>query len=253
MFNKAKQKLKTLVAAEVNSQMQNTRQFPHLEANVIELNNFGELKKVFKWKDDPIIDRPDVYDFDYVEDVNERRVRDAESLATVTRNAAHKVALEIGTANGMGTLLMGVNAPKAKIYTINIEPEEALTGEGGKLITVAIQKEQIGIAFRERGLKNIEQIYANTATWEPNIGNIDVAFIDGSHDTEFVYNDTKKILSAMKPGGFILWHDFNLELTPKYNWIGEVCQGVENLCRDGLVKGRIFHIRDSWVGVYQVQ
>ncbi len=224
----------------------------HMEANVIELNNVQELKKAFKWQLDPILDRPDVYDYDYIEDANERRVRDAESLGTVMRNAGGKTALEIGTANGMGTVLMAANAPETKIYTINIDPEEALTGEGGKLITVAMQREEVGVEFRKRNLKNVEQIYANTATWEPNIGQINVAFVDGSHDTEFVYNDTRKLLPFMPKGSFILWHDCNLELTKKYNWIESVCLGIEKLYQDGYLHGRTFHIRDSWVGIYQI-
>lgn len=224
----------------------------NLEDSVIELNNFQELKKVFGWKMDPILDRPDIHDFDYVEDVNERRIRDAECLATVMRNANPAIALEIGTANGMSTVLMSVNAPDSQIFTVNIPPEEILAGEGGKLTTVAMEREKIGIAFRERNLGNITQIYANTATWQPDIGMIDFAFVDGCHDTEFVYNDTRKILKHMKPGGFILWHDFNPDLTKKYKWINSVCLGVEKLYRNGLIKGRIFHVRDSWIGIYRV-
>lgn len=223
-----------------------------LEQSVVELNSFQELKKVFKWNEDPILDRPDIDDFDYVEDVNERRIRDAESLATVMRNAKPKVALEIGTANGMATVLMAANAPESKIYTVNIPPEEILAGKGGELTTVALEREHIGIAFRERSLSNITQIYANTATWKPDIGIIDVAFIDGCHDTEFVYNDTRKVLRQMKPGGVILWHDFNPDLVKKYDWINSVCLGVEKLYREGLIRGRIFHIRDSWVGIYRI-
>lgn len=227
--------------------------FYNLDRQVIELNSFYELKKVFGWKDDPIIDRPDVHDFEYVEDVNERRIRDAESLATVMRNVSPEIALEIGTSNGMGTVLMSVNAPASKIYTVNIPPEEIVSGEGGELTTVALEREKIGIAYRERNLKNITQIYANTARWEPDFGTIGVAFIDGCHDSEFVYNDTRNVLKYMKPGAFILWHDFNPSLTKKFHWINSVCLGVEKLYRTGLIKGRIFHIRDSWIGVYQVE
>lgn len=226
--------------------------FRKLEGSVIELNNFNELKKVFGWKEDPILDRPDIYNFDYVEDVNERRMRDAESLATVMRNARPGIALEIGTANGMGTLLMSVNAPDSQIFTVNISPEELHAGKGGKLTTVALHKENIGSAFRDRNLANITQLFVNTAIWTPEIGTIDVAFIDGCHDTKFVYNDTRKILRHMKPGGFILWHDFNPQLASKFPWINSVCRGVEQLFRDGLISGRIFQIRDSWVGIYQV-
>jgi hypothetical protein len=82
---------------------------------------------------------------------------------------------------------------------------------------------------------------------------ISLAFIDGSHDTEFVYNDTVKMLKRMKPGAFILWHDFNPELAPKYNWIHSVCLGVEKLFQDGHLHGRVFHLHDSWTGIYKVE
>lgn len=224
----------------------------NLERWVIPLNNFHELKKVFGWEDDPILDRPDMNDFDYVEDVNERRIRDAESLATVMRNAKPRTALEIGTANGMATVLMSVNAPESRIFTINIPPEEILSGEGGKLTTAAFERDKVGVAYKERNLKNISQIFANTATWKPDIGDIDVAFIDGCHDTKFVYNDTRKVLQHMKPGGFIVWHDFNPELVNKYDWIKAVCRGVEKLYQHSLIRGKMFHIRDSWVGIYRI-
>jgi hypothetical protein len=252
MMDSIKSKIQSYVQQSMQAEIAKLNRFPNLEANMIELNNVQELKKVFKWELDPKLDRPDIHNFDYIEDVNERRIRDAESIATVMANVKPKAALEIGTSNGMGTLLMAVNAPEAKIYTVNIPPEEILSGEGGELTTIAIEKEKIGVAFRERGIKNVEQIYANTATWKPDIGEIQVAFVDGCHDTEFVYNDTLKILPFMSKGSFIMWHDCNLELTKKYNWIDSVCLGIEQLYRDGHIRGRMFHIRDSWVGIYQV-
>lgn len=226
--------------------------YPHLDRQVIELNTVDELLKVFGWRKAPLIDRPDVDDFNYVEDVNQRRLRDAESLAAVMRNAEPEVALEIGTSSGMGTVLMAVNAPSASIYTVNIPPEALKAGDGGKLTTNALSVDDIGRAYRERGLDNVVQIFANTATWEPEVGTIDVAFIDGCHDTDFVINDTLKILPHMRPGGFILWHDFNPALASKFHWIGAVCEGVERLYRKGALQGRSFHLRDSWVGVYRV-
>ena len=66
---------------KILNKITNNDDFPNLQHSVIELNNFQELKKVFGWKEDPILDKPDIYDFDYIEDVNERRIRDAESLA----------------------------------------------------------------------------------------------------------------------------------------------------------------------------
>jgi predicted O-methyltransferase YrrM len=227
--------------------------FDYLQHNIIELNNYKELKKVFGWENDPILGRHDIYDFEYLEDVNERRIRDAESIGTVVKNTNPKTILEIGTSDGMGTLLLFSNAPEAKIYTVNILPEEIVAGKGGKYTTIAPEKEDIGIAFKEKNIENIVQIYANTAIWEPNIGTIDVAFIDGCHDKEFVYNDTLKIIKHLKPGSFLIWHDFNLELVKKYHWIYTVCEGVNQLFQDGFLHGRIFHVKDSWVGILKME
>jgi len=227
-------------------------ELPNLRRSLIELNSYRELQKIFNWSKAPILDRPDLDRFEYVEDVNERRVRDAESIATVVRNCEATAALEIGTSTGRGTVLMAANAPQARIYTVNIPPEEIVTGSGGRYTTIALAKEDIGKEYRARGMHNITQIYANTATWVPEIELIDVAFIDGCHDTEFVINDTRKILPFIRPGGFLLWHDFNPSLSDKFEWLRSVCLGVEHLYATGLLKGRMYQVRDSWVGVYRV-
>jgi len=56
----------------------------------------------------------------------------------------------------------------------------------------------------------------------------------------------------MNDGGFILWHDFNLELVHCRSWVNSVCLGVEKLIKEGLISGLIYHVKDSWVGIYQV-
>ncbi|MFX0125403.1 MAG: class I SAM-dependent methyltransferase, partial [Candidatus Hodarchaeota archaeon] len=201
----------------------------HLKHAIIELNDTKELKKIFNWKIDPILDNPSIYEFNHIEDVNERRIRDAECLGTVICNTIPSVCLDIGTGLGYSAALMAANAPNAKVFTINIPPDEIIAGKGGRNITKAFDLEQIGSYYRERKLKNIIQILANTAHWTPDIGKIDVAFIDGCHDTYFVYNDTLKVMDHMDAGSFILWHDFNLKLIKKYHWIQSVCLGVEKL------------------------
>ncbi len=224
----------------------------HLESAIIDVNNVVELKKLFNWCEDPFISDPIFYEFSNQLDLNGRRLLDAQIIATVVKNSNPAICLEIGTAEGHSTALMAVNAPQAKIYTINIPPEEILSGEGGVFTTIAMATEQIGSYYREQKLENITQILVNTAKWEPKIGIIDVAFIDGCHDAEFVFNDTKKALSQAKSGSFILWHDFNLELWNKYVWIHDVCKGVEMLFEHGLISGNIFHVKDSWMGLYRV-
>jgi len=224
--------------------------FLHLGRAVIELNDVQELKKVFSWNLDPLLDDPTLMEFRFIEDVNNRRLRDAESLATVVRNTKPAVCLDIGTGYGHSASLMALNAQRAKVYTINIPPEEFEAG--GQLTTMKLERDEIGSYYRRRALENITQIFANTLFWEPDIGWIDIAFVDGSHDTAFVVNDTLKVLKYMHPGSFILWHDFNPLLADIYDSINSVVLGVEELFVRGALQGRVFHIRDSWVGVYRV-
>ena len=226
------------------------RKFPYLNHYVIEVNNLNELMKVFGWKLRPTLRNRTVYEFEHSEDLNERRIRDAEVLGVAACNTKPSICLDIGTGFGHSAALMALNAPQSQVHTVNILPEDM--HKGGKLTTGTLKKEEIGAYYKEQGLINITQHFANTARWTPNIGNIDVAFIDGCHDTKFVYNDTKIVLKHMRQGSFVLWHDFNLDLVDKYPWIRSVCAGVEKLFAHGLLNGQIFHVRDSWIRVYRV-
>jgi predicted O-methyltransferase YrrM len=222
----------------------------NVRANTLEVRDVECLKKAFGWTQNALLDAPHLHEFNYLADLNERRLRDAESIMTVCRNAKAKTILEIGTATGQTTALIARNAPEATVHTVNIPPEEI--AQGGELVTRAFSREAIGATYRAQGCTNVRQIFANTATWQPDIGSIDVAFIDGCHDTEFVFNDSRKALAHMKPGSFILWHDFHPGLVDQYEWIRCVCRGVEMLYERGLIKGRILHLRDSWVGIFQI-
>jgi hypothetical protein len=228
-------------------------EFANLRRALVELDDVEELRKVFGWKLEPVLDDPSIHEFESIEDINQRRVRDAECIGTIVRNTNPSVCLDIGTAKGHSAALMAVNAPQAQVFTVNIPPEDVHSGEGGVLTTAAFEREEIGSYYRARNFTNVEQILANTAQWEPNIGTIDVALVDGCHDMEFVYNDSRKVLANMKPGSFLLWHDFNLQLVERKTWIREVCLGVQKLLEAGLIFEPMFHVRNSWVGIYRVK
>jgi len=224
--------------------------YQHLAENVLEVRNLPCLKKAMGWLNNPILEGEHLHLFEYLEDLNERRLRDAEVIGSACCNGDPKTLLEIGTSHGKTTALMAQNALGGTVYTVNIPPEEI--GEGGKNVTFAPSREEIGRYYREQGLDNISQIFANTKNWEPDIGPINVAYIDGCHDADFVYNDTKKVLSRCQSGSIVMWHDFNPILTSVYHWIGDVCTGVERLYSEGILKGKILHLQDSWIGLYRV-
>lgn len=218
---------------------------------VLELEDLPSLLQALGWTKRPVLEGfPHLHQFQHLTDINQRRLRDAEVIAAACCNAGHHDILEIGTSSGQTTAIMALNAPGATIHTINIPPDEI--DEGGKLVTYAPALAQIGSYYRERGCKNVRQILANTAKWQPDIPRIDVAFVDGCHDAGFVYNDTAKILPFCPKGSIVLWHDFNPALIPVHDWIADVCRGVARLYASHLIDAPILHLKHSWVGLYRV-
>lgn len=224
--------------------------YSRIKAYVLEVKNIACMKKAMRWSRQPVLDYDRLARFNIIQDLNERRLHDAEVIGSACANANAKIILEIGTSRGETTALIAKNAPKASVYTVNILPEDIPSG--GILTTHALTREQIGSYYRAMNLKNIRQIFANTKNWEPDFGPIDVAFIDGCHDAYFVFNDTRKVLKHCRPGSLIMWHDFNPKLIRRYNWIAQVCRGIERLYARGLLQGPILHLQDSWIGLYQV-
>lgn len=226
------------------------RRWSFLEANVLEVRSLAMLKKAMGWAHDPNLDFDHLRRFEFLEDLNDRRLRDAEVIGAGCANGEPKIIVEIGTGRGHATALMACNAPQAVVHTVNIPPEEI--GSGGKFVTTGLGREEIGSFYRELGLGNVRQILANTARWSPDVGPIDVALIDGCHDADFVFHDTCKILDRCRPGSLVLWHDFSLRHAVVYHWIAAVCDGVERLYRKRRLRGPVLHLQDSWVGLYRV-
>ncbi len=222
-----------------------------LQHNVIEVENIDALRQLLGWEHRPSIESfPHILEVRFLTDANYRRIRDAEVLAAACCNEGHTTILEIGTSKGQSTALMALNAPEATIHTVNIPPDEI--SKVGKFITYRPELSEIGSYYRERSCANVRQILANTAKWEPDIDRIDVAFIDGCHDAEFVFQDTEKILRHCRQGGIILWHDFNPALINMYDWIADVCLGITRLYQKGFIQAPILHLKNSWIGLYRI-
>ena len=222
----------------------------HLHVKVLTVRDVSALKQAMHWRKDPVLEEPEVYQYRFLTDLNDRRRVDAMFIGCACANSNPSILLEIGTGHGYTTALMARNAPGGIVYTVNIPPDEIK--QGGVYTTFAPEISEIGKYYRTQELYNIRQIYANTKPREPDFAPIDLAFIDGSHDSDFVYSDTLKVLRRARPGSLILWHDFAPGMAKIYPWIGQVCEGVSRLYAAGHLTDPILHLQDSWVGLYVV-
>jgi predicted O-methyltransferase YrrM len=219
--------------------------------NFFVVDSLEELSLFFGFEKQPILIEEDLDEVRFIEDLNSRRRRDAETLSLVSANSEPGKMLDIGTYLGRSAARMAVNSPESKIYTVNIPPEEF--DQGGRLKTECLSREEIGTFYREKNLLNIKQIHANTKTWRlpDEIDNLSLVYVDGCHDKEFVFSDTRLIIDRVKAGGFILWHDCSPQYRKHFGWIEESMQGIEKLLRKKIIAGNILTLRNSWIGIYK--
>lgn len=223
---------------------------PSANRNVRVVDTIEELKQHYGLSRDGCLGEEDL---DLVEsncDLHSRKRRDAEVLCTLAANATGDV-LELGTSHGRGAFKLATNlATGLRCHTVNILPEQH-DASGGKMVTHLIAKDAIGSFYRERGVKNVEQYYANTARWEvpAQLQNLSLIFIDAAHDEENVYLDSKLVWGRLAPGGFLVWHDFS-PFSNHFDWIAASMRGVERFRREyGLENVEVVNLRHSWCGV----
>ncbi|MGE5406732.1 MAG: glycosyltransferase [Methanosarcina sp.] len=228
-------------------------EFSKYPNNQIKIRKFGDIASLseylgFARRGHILEENIDVMDHEC--DLFARKRHDAEVLTTVAANVKGK-CFDIGTSFGASAYKLATNVPDSGVvYTVNILPEQ-FTADTGKLITHMISKEEIGAFFRERNIKNIVQLYANTITWQipDELNDLDIVFVDGGHDAFTVYSDTKNIYDRVKEGGFILWHDFNPMLRNVHPWINEVMNGIERFLKELNITDEVLYLKDSWIGI----
>lgn len=135
-------------------------------------------------------------------------------LALITKAVQPKKVFEIGTFRGRTALNFALNAPQdAVIYTLDLAPQEKEESLGQTYQTDAeiIRQAAPGEDYRGKdGSEKIVQLYGDSTSFDfsPYYGEIDLAFVDGAHHYQAVRSDTLNALKMVKPGGYIVWHDF---------------------------------------------
>lgn len=206
-----------------------------VKCNTLEVRDLPSLQLAMGWRRTPRLSAPHLHRFEGVEDLNQRRLHDAEVVLSACCNGQPRSILEIGTGSGEMTALMAQHAPHACIRTVSTAASET----------------EVGRAYKQARCVNVEQIVASADQWEPS-ATIDVAFINGCHDVDAVYSHTRKILRRCRCGSVILWQGFAPQLAEKFESVAAVCRAVERLYRNGVLQGRVLHLQDSWVGLYRV-
>jgi predicted O-methyltransferase YrrM len=165
-------------------------------------------------------------------------VNELVMLGCICRWLKPKQVFEIGTFNGRTTVNLAANAPAdAIIHTLDIPHDHPKFApvEGEERFRL---HENNGAFYRNSAYApKINQLWADSAEFDekPLHGQIDLAFIDGSHNYDYVKNDTQKVMAMIAPGGVVLWHDYYPEFPGVAQYLEESRSNLYHLETTSLV------------------
>lgn len=153
-------------------------------------------------------------------------------LAVVARDA--RTMFEFGTCTGKTAYLWAKNQPaggRVTTLTLPLDQIDQYRAEAGDDPGAIDDARQTGVVARflytgtEAGGR-IEQLYGDSKAFDdaPYRESCDVIFVDGSHARSYVASDTEKALRMIKPGGLILWHDYNPDCAGVFKVLNELAR-----------------------------
>ncbi len=145
-------------------------------------------------------------------------------LAAICRVRRPKTVFEFGTFTGRTAASFAANTPEESVvYTLDIPHDHPKLKEVGQEEKYVLGQETRKL-FEGTGYgRKIRQIWADSAEFNEATfqGQMDLVFIDASHSYEYVTNDTMKSLRILKPGGVLLWHDYQFSWPDVVRFLNE--------------------------------
>ena len=152
------------------------------------------------------------------------------SLQVLARVRGCNTAFEIGTFNGGTTRLLAEALPAAgQVWTLDLPPVAFDATQG----PVGFSGSQVGVAYRESpDAYKITQLYGNSLDYDfgPFERSADLVLIDGGHEYDNGVADTLAAMRLVRPGGIVLWDDFEPYWDGLVHGICDAMHG-RDLCR----------------------
>jgi len=117
-------------------------------------------------------------------------VSDCILLASITVSFKPKTILEIGTYLGWGSTSLKKACPSSDVYTINPKIDKDSNNP--------IDRESVGSFYKKKGFR-VHQIWSDSTIFDySTLPEIDVTYIDGNHEYDYVYKDLENVSKLTK-------------------------------------------------------
>lgn len=169
-------------------------------------------------------------------------------LAVITREVQPRNVFEIGTYRGRTALNFALNSPvECRVCTMDLPPaqRDEFKRSTHTADAALIEASATGVDYRGKtGAEKIVQLFGDSTSYDfsPYRNQMDIVFVDGAHHLAAVMSDTRNALEMIRPGGWIIWHDF-----ANYGDYNDVTRGI--LCL--LPADEIIQVAHTQLAVYR--
>ncbi len=136
------------------------------------------------------------------------KLHEAVFLAVLVKHMRAKRIFEIGTFDGGSTRILAEHAPaEAEVFTLDLPVEMFNATQSPDGMT----GDRVGHRYKNSpAAHRVTQLRGDASTFDftPYHRTIDLVFVDAAHDYPHGLIDTKTALNLIRPGGVIVWHDF---------------------------------------------
>lgn len=135
---------------------------------------------------------------------------DTQAILTLLAHARPRRVLEIGTANGhMTANLTAFTSPETVVYSLGIVAEDnPHSGTPQQNYEVPRRDEFAKFVNHFGTAHKARLVTADSRTFDfTQLAPLDFVFVDGGHDLATARSDSLATYHALRPGGFLVWHD----------------------------------------------
>lgn len=134
------------------------------------------------------------------------------SLILLLKKVGARNIFEFGTYKGVSITQLALNMPEnSRIYTLDLPEEDptsalAITDPHDRVIANEKGKGALvpaDVRHRIQFLKQDSALFDE----KPFAGQMDLVFVDGAHNADYVRNDSEKAWRMARSGGIVAWHD----------------------------------------------
>jgi predicted O-methyltransferase YrrM len=144
---------------------------------------------------------------------------DAEAWILAVLAKRCRLAFEFGTCTGKTAYLWARNMPPdGRVVTLTLTPDQVSgyrrDARDNELDVANALDESRFTRFRYSGTREeprITQLFGDSKAFDESeyVDACDLIFVDGSHAYSYVRSDSRKALRMVRPGGMVLWHDYD--------------------------------------------